>query len=193
MVRIGIVTGSIRDNRLNMQVAEWTKQFADNKKLEDAEFEIVDIKETGLGHFNEPVPPLMANKEYTTPGHAEWSEKIDALDGFIFVTPEYNKNIISALKDHLDYLGTEWHHKAAGVVGYGSTLGMAATIPLRSTLSNLKIATVEPQGAFSLFNDFDNMTTFNPLEVHSPRFGEMIDDVVAWSKALKTVRPTASV
>lgn len=187
MVKIGIITGSTRDVRVNLQVAEWVKNFADNKNV-DAVFEIVDIKESGLGRFNEAIPPLMANKAYSTEAHNAWSKKIDELDGFIFVTPEYNKSIASSLKDHLDYLGAEWHHKAAGIVSYGSTLGIAASLALRTILSNLKVATVTPQGAFSLFNDFEGMTTFKPLEVHNPRFGELIDDVVAWSTALKSVR-----
>ncbi|GEN88190.1 NAD(P)H-dependent oxidoreductase [Oceanobacillus sp. FSL W8-0428] len=187
MTRIGIITGSTRDVRVNLQVAEWIKDFADNRDV-DATFEIVDIKESGLGRFNEAIPPLMTNKEYATEEQSTWSRKIDSFDGFIFVTPEYNKNFPSGLKDHLDYLGSEWHHKAAGIVSYGSTLGIAASLALRTTLSNLKIATVEPQGAFSLFNDFENMATFKPMEVHKPRFGEMIDDVVAWSNALKSVR-----
>lgn len=187
MTKIGIITGSTRDTRVNLQVAEWIKAFADNKDV-DAEFEIIDIKESGLGRFNEAIPPLMTNKEYATEANNTWSKKIDALDGFIFVTPEYNKNMPSGLKDHLDYLGSEWHHKAAGIVSYGSTLGIAASLALRTTLANLKVATVEPQGAFSLFNDFENMTTFKPMEVHNKRFGELIDDVVAWSTALKSVR-----
>lgn len=191
MTRIGIITGSTRDVRVNLQVAEWVKDFADNKDI-DAEFEIVDIKESGLGRFNEAIPPLMTNKEYATEEQRAWSRKIDSFDGFIFVTPEYNKNFPSSLKDHLDYLGSEWHHKAAGIVSYGSTLGIAASLALRTTLSNLKVATVEPQGAFSLFNDFENMATFTPMEVHKPRFGEMIDDVVAWSNALKSVRKEKS-
>src|SRR5690625_3635375 len=187
MINIGIVTGSIRETRVNLQVAEWVKSFADNKEMEEVNFEILDIKETGLANFNETVPPLMA-ETYSTEAQTNWSEKVKKMDGFIFITPEYNKNISSALKDHLDYLGTEWHHKAAGVVSYGSTLGIAASIALRSTLANLKVAVVEPQGAFSLFNDFENMTTFKPLAVHNERFSEMIDDVVSWSTALKSVR-----
>jgi len=191
MTNIGIITGSTRDVRVNMQVAEWVKDFADHRGV-DAEFEIIDIKESGLGRFNEAIPPLMTNKEYETDEHNAWSKKIDACDGFIFVTPEYNKNFPSGLKDHLDYLGSEWHHKAAGIVAYGSTLGIAASLALRTTLANLKVATVEPQGAFSLFNDFENMATFKPMDVHKPRFGEMIDDVVAWSNALKSVRKDTS-
>lgn len=55
MINIGIVTGSIRETRVNMQVAEWVKSFADNKELEDVTFEILDIKEMGLANFNEAV------------------------------------------------------------------------------------------------------------------------------------------
>ncbi|WP_440895428.1 NADPH-dependent FMN reductase [Amphibacillus sp. Q70] len=187
MVKMGIITGSTREVRVNLQVAEWIKNFADSRNV-DATFEIVDIKETGLERFGDAVPPLMANKEYSTEAHKAWSEKIDGFDGFIFVTPDYNKNIPSGLKDHLDYLATEWHHKAAAIVSYGSTLGMAASLALRTTLSNLKLATVTPQGAFSLFNDFENMTIFKPMAVHEPTLNEMIGDVVAWSTALKSVR-----
>ncbi len=43
MVKIGILTGSTRDSRVNIQVAEWVKSIAD--KRGDAEYELVDIKD----------------------------------------------------------------------------------------------------------------------------------------------------
>src|SRR5690625_3649637 len=118
MTKIGIITGSIRDARINLQVAEWTKSFADKKELAGVEFEILDIKETGLKNFNEELPPLMA-EEYSTEEQKQWSKKVNEMDGFIFVTPEYNKNIYSVLKDNLVNLGTELHHNEAGIVNYG--------------------------------------------------------------------------
>lgn len=187
MTKIGIITGSTRDARVNLQVAEWIKDFADQKDI-DAEFEVIDIKNTGLSRFNEDKPPLMVNKQYTTEENTKWSQIIDGLDGFIFVTPEYNKNISSGLKDHLDYLGSEWNHKSAGIVSYGSTLGIAASLALRTTLANLKLAIVTPQGAFSMFTDFENMSTFKPQEVHTPTINALIEDVVSWAKALQTIR-----
>lgn len=33
-------------------------------------------------------------------------KKVSELDGFIFVTPEYNKAVTSGLKDAIDYLYT---------------------------------------------------------------------------------------
>jgi NAD(P)H-dependent FMN reductase len=187
MTKIGIIVGSTREGRVSTQVAEWVKDFAE-KQNTDAEFELVDIKEYGLDRFNEKLPPAMANKEYSNDKIQAWSEKIDSLDGFIFVTPEYNKNISSSLKDHIDYIASEWNNKSAGIVSYGSTLGIAASMSLRSTLANLKLAIVTPQGAFSLFTDFEEMSTFKPAEVHNATMEAVVTDVVNWAKALKTIR-----
>ncbi len=41
MVKIGIITGSTRDSRVNIQVAEWVKSIADRRG--DAEYELIDI------------------------------------------------------------------------------------------------------------------------------------------------------
>ena len=62
MTKIGIVTGSTRESRVNMQVAEWLKDFAE-KLNTDAEFEIVDIKDYEAPLFKEAVPPAMLNKQ----------------------------------------------------------------------------------------------------------------------------------
>lgn len=186
MVKIGIVTGSTRDARVNDQVAEYVLEKA--KNIEGANFEIVDIKDYDLPMFNEAMPPAMANREYGKEETNRWSKKIDSLDGFIFITPEYNKSITPSLKNAIDYLGPEWGNKAAGIVGYGSTLGVAATLSLRTILSNANVATVGPFGAFSLFTDFEQMSTFRPAEVHNATIQAVIETTVAWSKGLQTAR-----
>ncbi|WP_020006509.1 NADPH-dependent FMN reductase [Salinicoccus albus] len=188
MTNIGIITGSTREARVNLQVAEWVKDFAENMNLEDVNFEIVDTKDYDFPMFNQDLPPAMANKEYTLEVVQQWSQKIDSLDGFIFVIPEYNKSIPSSLKNAIDYIGPEWGNKAAGIVGYGSTLAVASTISLRQVLSNLNVATVGPFGAFSLFTDFEDMQTFKPAEVHNNTIEGVVSTVSAWSGALKTIR-----
>ncbi|AKG75154.1 NADPH-dependent FMN reductase [Salinicoccus halodurans] len=187
MVKIGIVTGSTRKARVNMQVAEWVKDFADKLDL-DAEFEIVDIKEYDFPMFNEDLPPAMANKQYSTDAINAWSRKIDELDGYIFITPEYNKSVTASLKNAIDYIGPEWGNKSAGIVGYGSTLAVAATLSLRQILGNLNVATVAPFGAFSLFTDFENMSTFKPAEIHDATIENVVNTTVNWAKGLKTIR-----
>ncbi|MDM5334925.1 NADPH-dependent FMN reductase [Ureibacillus composti] len=185
MVKIGILTGSTRDSRVNSQVAEWVKSIAD--KRGDADYELVDIKDYNLPRFNEPIPAIMS-QDYTTPKAHIWSKKITELDGFIFVTPEYNKAITSGLKDAIDYLYVEWNNKAAGIVSYGSTLGVTATNDLRLILSVPKVAVVGPSVAMSLFTDFQDMREFTPASFHEDSLNKVLDDVVAWSTALKTIR-----
>ncbi|MEH7226344.1 NAD(P)H-dependent oxidoreductase [Bacillus sp. JJ1566] len=185
MIKIGIITGSTRDSRVNRQVAEWVKSIAD--KRTDAEFELVDIKDYNLPKFNEPIPAIMS-QDYQAPEAHVWSEKISSLDGFIFVTPEYNKAVTSGLKDAIDYLYVEWNHKAAGIVSYGSTLGVTAANNLRLILTVPKVATVGPSVAMSLFTDFQDMSKFNPAPFHEDSLNNTLDDVVAWSTALKGIR-----
>lgn len=185
MIKIGIITGSTRDSRVNLQVAEWVKSIADERR--DAKYELIDIKDYNLPKFNEPIPAIMSQDYQASEAHI-WSKKVNELDGFIFVTPEYNKGITSGLKDAIDYLYVEWNHKAAGIVSYGSTLGVTAANNLRSILTVPKVATVGPQVAMSLFTDFQDMSKFNPAPFHEDSLNKMLDDVVAWSTALKTVR-----
>lgn len=185
MVKIGIITGSTRDARVNIQVAEWVKAIAD--KRTDAEYELVDIKDYNLPQFNEPVPAIMST-DYQAPEAKVWSDKINELEGFVFITAEYNKNVTSGLKDAIDYLYPEWSNKAAGIVGYGSTLGVTAANSLRLALSVPKVAVVGTQPGLSLFTDFENMSVFKPADFHEDTINTMLDEVVAWSTALKTVR-----
>lgn len=186
MVKIGVITGSTRDARVNKQVAEYVLEKS--KNVEGAEFELIDIKDLNLPMFNEAMPPAMANKDYNGEEQNRWSKKIDSLDGFVFVTPEYNNAITPSLKNAIDYLGSEWGNKAAGIVAYGSTLGVAAQLSLRHILSNANVATVGPAGAFSLFTDFEEMSTFRPSEVHNATMQAVLETTVAWSKGLKAVR-----
>lgn len=188
MLKIGIITGSIRNGRVNDQVAQYFKDVADSKNLDNVSFEIVDIKDYQLPIFDDALPPAMANKQYSNPDVQKWSAKIDELDGYIFVTPEYNKTISSALKNNIDHIGPEFAHKSAGIVGYGSTLGIAAIMSLRGILANFRLATVTPHGAFNYFTDFVDMKDFKPSEVHTPTVHAVIDEVVAWGWGMKDVR-----
>ncbi|MCJ8007142.1 NADPH-dependent FMN reductase [Lederbergia wuyishanensis] len=185
MVKIGIVTGSTRDSRVNIQVAEWVKSIADLRT--DAEFELVDIKDYNLPRYNESIPAIMS-QDYQTPEAKVWSKKISELDGFVFVTPEYNKGITSGLKDAIDYLYVEWNNKAAGIVSYGSSLGVTAANNLRLILTVPKVATVGTHPALSLFTDFEDMSIFKPAPFHADTVQKMLDEVVSWSTALKTIR-----
>src|SRR4051794_28539275 len=185
MIRIAIVSGSTRPGRNNEGVFRWVYEIA--KKRTDAEFEIVDIADYNLPLLDEAMPPSYG--QYSQEHTKRWAEKIGSFDGYVFVTPEYNHGISGALKNAIDFLFKEWNNKAAGFVSYGSAGGVRAVEHLRGVMAELKVATVRAQVALSLFTDFENFSTFKPGPRHEREVHTMLDQLIAWGRALKTVRP----
>ena len=184
MLKIAIIIGSTRPGRVGESVAKWV--FELTKKRTEAEFELVDIKDFDLPLLDEPVPPSMGqySKEHTK----TWAAKIDSFDGYVFVTPEYNHGICGALKNAIDFLFREWNNKAAGFVGYGSAGGARAVEHLRLVMAEVQVATVRNQVALSLFTDFENYTNFKPAKHHEKSLNQMLDQLIAWSGAMKSLR-----
>jgi NAD(P)H-dependent FMN reductase len=192
VVRVAIITGSTRPGRNNLAVAAWVHREA--KKRKDAEFELVDIADYELPLLDEPMPPILG--QYTHAHTRIWSEKIKLFDAYVFVTPEYNHSTSGALKNAIDYLYREWQNKAAGFVSYGGHgNGVRAVEHLRLVMAELMVATVRAQVALSLFTDFEGFRTFKPGPERESEVHTMLDQVIAWGRALKTVRepqPTQS-
>ena len=184
MLKIAIVIGSTRPGRKAEAVAQWVQQIAG--KRQDAEYELLDIASYNLPLLDEPVPPSMGkySKEHTK----VWAAKVASFDGYVFVTPEYNHSTSAALKNALDFVYQEWNNKAAGFVGYGSAGGVRAVEQLRLVMGELQIADVRAQVMLSLFTDFEKMTTFKPAAHQEKAVSGMLDQLVAWSGALKTLR-----
>ncbi|MEH7085646.1 NADPH-dependent FMN reductase [Neobacillus drentensis] len=177
-INIGIILGSTRKGRVSPQVGEWVKGIAD--KRGDANYEIVDISDFQL--------PFLGTTDGTEPGIAAWNKKLFSLDGFVFIVQEYNHSITGALKNALDFAREAWNNKAAGIVSYGGTGGARAAEHLRGICAELLIADVKVHPTLSLFTDFENFTTFKPAGLHLKNVNLMLDQVLAWSGALKTLR-----
>jgi NAD(P)H-dependent FMN reductase len=184
MIKLAIVIGSTRPGRRAEVVAQWVWEIA--KKRGDAEFELVDILEFNLPLLDEAMPPSMG--KYSQPHTKAWAAKVASFDGYVFVTPEYNHGPSGALKNAIDYLYREWNNKAAGFVGYGSAGGTRAVEQLRLVMGELQVADVRAQVMLSLFTDFENFTTFKPAAMHEKSVNAMLDQVIAWSGALKVLR-----
>jgi NAD(P)H-dependent FMN reductase len=185
MLRVGIIAGSTRPGRRAAAITKWVYDIL--KDRQDAEFEIVDIEDYKLPLLDEPAPP--SRRQYSKTHTMAWSAKIDSLDAFIFVTPEYNHGTSAALKNAIDFLFHEWGNKSAGFVGYGGSGGIRAVESLRLVMGELKVADVRAQVALSLQTDFENYTTFKPQEKHQKAVHAMADEVIAWGGALRGVRP----
>ncbi|MDR9856278.1 NAD(P)H-dependent oxidoreductase [Paenibacillus sp. VCA1] len=184
MLNIAIIIGSTRPGRNGKAVAEWVYEIA--KRREDARFEIVDIADYNLPLLDEPMGA--ASGQYTKPHTIAWSEKIKSFDGYVFLTPEYNHAISGALKNAIDYLYYEWNNKAAGIVGYGGGGGVRAAENLRLIAGELMLAVVRAQVGLTFNGDFENYTVFKPAPYQEGVLNTMLDQVVAWSGALGTLR-----
>jgi NAD(P)H-dependent FMN reductase len=184
MIKVAIIIGSTRPGRNGEAVARWVYDLAQQRS--DAEFELVDIKAFNLPLLDEPVPPSQG--QYSQSHTKVWAAKIDPFDAFVFVTPEYNHGISGALKNAIDFLYREWNNKAAGFVGYGSAGGTRAVESLRRVMAELQVADVRAQVALSLFTDFENFSVFKPAPHHEKSVSDMLDQVIAWGDAMKTLR-----
>jgi NAD(P)H-dependent FMN reductase len=188
MVRLGIVTGSTRPGRKAEAVARWVYEIAQQRG--DAEYEVVDLQDFNLPLLDEPMPPSMG--QYRQPHTLAWAEKIASFDAFVFVTPEYNHGTSGALKNAIDFLYREWNNKAAGFVGYGGAGGVRAVESLRLVMGELQVADVRAQVMLSLFTDFENFSVFKPGPHQEAAVNAMLDQVLAWGGALKTLREQAA-
>lgn len=177
-LNIGIVLGSTREGRLSPQVGNWVKELADQRG--DANYTIIDIADYKL--------PLLGEAGTDASGAAAWSEAIAAQDGFVFIAQEYNHSITGSLKNALDYLRAEWNDKAAGIVSYGSVGGARAAEHLRGILGELSVADVRVHPALSLFTDFENGAVLKAAPVQEASVNQMLDQVIPWATALKSVR-----
>jgi len=183
-LRVGIIVGSTRPGRKAEAVAHWVHEIA--KQRHDAEYEVVDLQEFHLPLLDDPVPPSVGRPH---PGHAQaWADKVASFDAFVFVTPEYNHGVPGALKNAIDYLYGEWNNKAAGFVSYGSSGGVRAVEQLRLVMAEVQVATVRAQAWLSLMNDFENYTVFKPTAGKEKSVSMMLDQLVAWGRALQTLR-----
>lgn len=177
-LKIGIILGSTREGRVSPQVGKWVKEIAELHDQE-ASYEIVDIKDYKL-------PLLGESNDYE--GVNRWKQKITELDGYVFITSEYNHSLAASLKNALDYLREEVHNKACGIVSYGSSGGARAAEHLRGVAGELLMADVRANPTLSLFLDFEDMVKFKPQPLQINIVNQMLDQLLVWTKALKTVR-----
>ncbi len=184
MVKVAIIIGSTRPGRNGEAVARWVYDVA--SKRGDADYELVDIADYHLPHLDEAIPPSMGI--YQNQHTKDWSAKIASFDAYVFVTPEYNHSTSGALKNAIDFLYQEWNNKAAGFVSYGAVGGTRAVEHLRLVMGELQVADVRAQVALSIHTDFVEYKTFAQAGLHEDALGTVLDQVVAWGGALKSVR-----
>ncbi|WP_165241969.1 NADPH-dependent FMN reductase [Corynebacterium lizhenjunii] len=92
--------------------------MVDQAQGRDHDYALVDLLDHPLPLMDAEVVPAAAEKAYADSAVQRWSDTIDAFDGYIFVTPEYNSNVPGPFKNAFDCLGQEWAGKPIAFVGY---------------------------------------------------------------------------
>jgi NAD(P)H-dependent FMN reductase len=198
MIKIAVIVGSVRPRRRTAVVARWVADVAARHAsvaAGEASFELVDLADHGISVLDEPVPALFG--DYRHAHTTRWAQVIDSFDGFVFVTPEYNHSVPAGLKNAIDFLYAEWGNKAAGFVSHGVNGGVRAVEHLRQSMTELQVANVRTQVALSAFTDFELTDPTEPGVIapgphQEPTLNELLDEVVAWSRALKPLRENAA-
>lgn len=189
VMRIAIVVGSTRPGRKGSVVGRWVHQLANRRDdvPGKVDFDLVELEDFDLPLLQEPTIPAAADREYETPETRAWSETVDAYDGFVLVTPEYNHGVPAALKNAVDVLGPEWAHKAVAFVSYGANGGVRAVEHWRTVLANLMVSDVRAQVALMTFDDWTD-GEFTPLERREEELATMLDQLVALTEAVRSLR-----
>lgn len=183
-LRIALILGSTRPGRRGDQIAAWALETA--RAHGGADYELVDLADHGLGNLDEPGNPNL--QQYQHDHTRAWGALIDSFDGYVFVVPEYNHSYPGALKNALDYVYREWNDKAAGIISYGGWVsGARAAEALRLVLAELQLATVRTQPTISTHASFGT-GAFVAQEGLVTAVGGMLDQVIAWSGALRGIR-----
>ena len=104
------------------------------------------------------------------------------------VTPESTHGPSGALKNAIDSLYPEWNTTAAGCVRYDGADGARVVVQLQLVIGERPVADVRAQVLLSLVTDFAHLSRCTPAPRKERDVHTMRDQVIAWSRALTTVR-----
>jgi NAD(P)H-dependent FMN reductase len=185
--RIGIVISTTREGRFGDKPAQWVRDLAAARG--DLDVEIVDLRDYSMPFFDEPASPFYAPPK--DEAARRWGHKVAELDGFIFVTAEYNRAPPAVLKNALDYAYREFNRKPVAFVGYGGVGAARAIEQLRLIGVELQMAPTR-SGVHIGGADFIGMLmqgkTFADMHHLEPSAATMLDELAWWAYALKAAR-----
>lgn len=186
--RIGIIISTIREGRFGDKPAQWIRERASRRT--DLDVEIVDLRDYPLPRFGEtdPLADAGSAKSEVVP---RWQQKMAELDGYLFVTAEYNHSIPGVLKNALDYANHEFNKKPAAFVGYGGVGGARAVEQLRLICVELQLAPTR-NAVHIGWEPYLGVTTAGQaladFDYLNQRADAMLDELAWWAHTLKAGR-----
>lgn len=188
--RIGIVISTTREGRFGERVARWVTDLAAGRT--DITTETVDLRDYPLPFFESVASPRFVPID--TPEAKKWSSKLAELDGYVFVTAEYNHSISGVLKNALDFVFAEPARKPAAFVAYGAVGGARAVEHLRNIVVELSMVPlnravhVNMEPFLGLIRDGKDFADYPYL---APTVETMLEELAWYAETLKAGRDAA--
>jgi NAD(P)H-dependent FMN reductase len=190
MTVISVIIGSVRQGRFAEKPAHWVLDRL--KKRDGVDTRLLDLKDYPMPFFDAPIPPAMPGRPvYENEAVKRWTQAIAGSDGFVIVAPEYNHGTSAVLKNAIDWVYPEWNRKAVTFVGYGSVGGARAIEQLRNVAVEVQLAPTRSAihvPAAALYAHFQGQDVTPHLAALEAVADQTIDDLLWWTKALKTAR-----
>lgn len=127
MTKIAVIIGSNRQGRVTDKLATWVAKDLQDK----AEVSVVDLQDFPMSFISEEISPRYNPERKAAPEVQKWLDAVAAADGYVIVSPEYNRAMPGVLKNALDQLGHEMDNKPVGLVAHGARGGAEAVASLR--------------------------------------------------------------
>lgn len=183
-LRIGIVIGSVRTGRYADTVADWF--VAQARKRSDLDFEVIDLAESAI--MEELKLTLDAPAQPTGP--TGLADRLEPLDGFVVITPEYNHGYPASLKLAIDYVYAAWRAKPVSFVSYGGMAGgQRAVEQLRQVFAEMHAVTLRDVVSFhNAWEQFDDEGLPRDQEQTAKAVEVLLDQLLWWGRTLREGR-----
>ena len=181
--KIGVIVGSLRKGSWNRKLALALMKLAPPS----LQLEIVEIGQLPL-YNQDPDDEGHPHQAWT-----DFRNKMSAMDGFLFVTPEYNRSVPAPLKNAIDvgsrpYGKSIWGGKPGAVISSspGAIAGFGANQHLRQSFVFLNIPCMQQPEAYigevdKLFDQDGNISNDNTkafLQKYMDSFGAWVEKII---------------
>lgn len=185
---VGVILASVREGRKGEVFAKWIcEQMAARSGMRP---ELLDLREWALLSHDGGSPPLAAERHFPDGSLGRrWVEKLQAIDAFVIVTPEYNHGYPGSLKTALDSVYSPWNYKPVTFVSYGyGASGARAVEQLRQIAIELRMVPIRDEVNLGLGGYAADGNGFPVDDAFTKRASIMLDGLLWWARLMKEAR-----
>lgn len=146
-MKVIIFFGSSREGRLGYRVVRYVQELLQRRNIDCEVFDPQKMDFPMINKTNAMYPDFTQAPKW----HQDALQKIQAADGYVVVSPEYNNSIPPALSNMMDhFVNRTYIYKPCSIVTYsfGKFGGIRAAMQLRAFLGELGMVT--PQWIFAI-------------------------------------------